>query len=118
MVIKIKNTQNGMLASQLFPATQRSTPNEASAPGHQLLIQAGYIRQVASGIFGLEPLAMRVLYKIESIVREEMFKIGGLEVNLPIVQPAALWEQTERYARYRGDGIMFYGTDRRNQEYC
>lgn len=106
-----------MKASQLFPATLRQQPAEASTPGQQLLVRGGYIRQLTSGVYTLGPLAMRLLWKIEAIVREEMNRIGGLEVNLPILQPAELWQQTGRWDRYVKDGIMFSGKDRRGQTF-
>lgn len=107
--------RNAIRASQLFPATLRQQSSDASTPGQQLLVRSGYIRQLTSGVFTLGPLAMRVLWKVEVIVREEMNAIGGMEVNLPILQPAELWEQTGRWKRYVQDGIMFSGKDRRGQ---
>jgi prolyl-tRNA synthetase len=109
--------QNTIKASQLFPATLRDTPADASTPGHRLLLRAGFMRPLTSGVYFLSPLAMRVLHKIERIVREEMNSINGLEVNLPILQPAELWKQTGRWNRYVRDGIMLHGRDRHNQEY-
>lgn len=109
--------KNAIRASKIFPGTFRHTPNDAATPGHQLLLRAGYIRQVNSGVFILAPLAMRVLWKIETIVREEMNAIDGLEVNLPILQPAELWKKTGRWERYVKDGIMFSGKDRHKQEF-
>ena len=109
--------QRTIRASRFFPSTQRHAPNDAVTPGHKLLLRAGFIRQVGSGVFILAPLAMRVLAKIEAIIREEMNRIGGLEVSLPILQPADLWKQSGRWDRYVRDGIMFRSVDRHNQEY-
>ncbi|MDO4539987.1 MAG: proline--tRNA ligase [Syntrophomonadaceae bacterium] len=105
-----------MRASQLFFPTLRELPSEAEVISHQLLLRAGFIRKTASGIYSYLPLAMRVLQKIERIVREEMDKAGGQEVGLPIVQPAELWQQSGRWAVY-GDE-MFRLTDRHDRWYA
>ncbi|MCC7208691.1 MAG: proline--tRNA ligase [Anaerolineae bacterium] len=83
--------------SRLFSQTLREAPAEAETPGYQLLLRAGYIRQLAAGIFSYLPLARRTLDKIEAIVRAEMDAIGGQEVSMPVVHPADLWRETGRW---------------------
>ena len=86
-----------MRMSSLFSQTLRDVPAEAETAGHQLLLRAGFIRQLASGIFTYLPLAKRSLTKIENIMREEMEAIGGQEITMPIVQPAEIWKETGRW---------------------
>ena len=86
-----------MRMSRLFSQTLREIPSEAETPGHQLLLRSGYIRQLASGIFSYLPLARRALVKIENIIRDEMNKINGQEVEMPVVHPAEIWQQTGRW---------------------
>ncbi len=86
-----------MRMSQLFGLTLRDAPAEAEIPSHQLLVRAGFIRQLASGIFTAMPLARRTLDKIENILRQEMNAIGGQEMTMPVVHPAELWQETERW---------------------
>jgi len=83
--------------SQLFGQTLRDAPSEAQAISHQLLLRAGFIRPLASGIFTALPLARRALTKVENIVREEIEAIGGQEITMPVVQPADLWKKTGRW---------------------
>lgn len=86
-----------MRMSQLFSQTLRDVPTEADVKSHQLLLRAGYIRQLASGIFTYLPLARRTLNKIENIMREEIESIGGQEITMPVVHPAELWQETGRW---------------------
>ncbi|MDH4207377.1 MAG: proline--tRNA ligase, partial [Anaerolineae bacterium] len=86
-----------MRLSKLFGNTLREIPAEAQMISHQLLLRAGMIRQVATGIYAYLPLGWRVLHKIEAILREEMDAIGGQEMRMPSVQPAELWQETGRY---------------------
>ncbi len=87
-----------MRLSRLFGSTLRELPTEAQMTSHQLLLRAGMIRQVATGIYAYLPLGWRVLRKIEDILREEMNAIGGQEMRMPSAQPAELWQQTGRYS--------------------
>jgi prolyl-tRNA synthetase len=84
--------------SRLFGSTLREIPTEAQMASHQLLLRAGMIRQVATGIYSYLPLGWRVLRKIEGILREEMNRIGGQEMRMPSAQPADLWRETGRYS--------------------
>lgn len=89
-----------MRQSKLFAPTLRELPSDAEAKSHQLMLRAGYIRQVASGVYAYLPLAHRVLANITKIVREEMEAIDAVEMDLPSFIPADLWQETGRYATY------------------
>ncbi|MEN8172795.1 MAG: proline--tRNA ligase [Chloroflexota bacterium] len=86
-----------MRMSSLFSQTLREAPSEAEIPSHQLLLRAGFIRQLAAGIFTLMPLAKRSVTKLENIMREEIDAIGGQEMSMPVVHPAEIWQETERW---------------------
>ncbi len=86
-----------MRMSQLFSQTLREAPADAEIPSHRLLVRAGFIRQLAAGIFSYLPLARRALTRIENIMREEIDAIGGQEVTMPVVHPAEIWQETERW---------------------
>ena len=86
-----------MRMSRLFSQTLRETPAEAEIPSHQLLLRAGFIRQLAAGVFSYLPLARRSLSKIENIIREEMNAIGGQELTMPVIHPADIWKETRRW---------------------
>jgi prolyl-tRNA synthetase len=86
-----------MKVSQLFNQTLRKSSDQSDVAGYQFLIQAGYLRPLASGIFGYLPLAQRTLANISKIIREEMDAIGGQEVSLPVVHPAEIWQETGRW---------------------
>ncbi len=86
-----------MKISHLFSQTLREAPADAEMPSHKLLVRAGFIRQLAAGIYTVMPLAMRSMTKIENIIREEMDAIGGQEVKMPVVHPAELWQETGRW---------------------
>jgi prolyl-tRNA synthetase len=83
--------------SKLFSQTLREAPADAEMVSHKLLVRAGYIRQLAAGIYTVMPLAKRSLNKIENIIREEMDAIGGQEMTMPVVHPAELWQETGRW---------------------
>lgn len=103
-----------MRMSKLFSQTLREVPSEAEIPSHQLLLRAGYIRQLASGVFSYLPLARRSLTKIENIIREEMNAIDGQEVTMPFVHPAEIWQETGRW--YEIDAEMGRFTDRTGRQ--
>jgi len=86
-----------MRMSGLFGTTLREAPSEALVAGQQLLLRAGYIRQLAVGIFSYLPLARRALTKIENVMREEIDAIGGQEMTMPVVHPAEIWQETGRW---------------------
>ena len=106
-----------MRVSRLMLVTLRDDPAEAEIPSHKLLLRAGYIRRVSSGIYAYLPLLFRVLQKISAIVREELNASGALETLLPQLQPAELWERSGRWSGYTaGEGIMFHLSDRQGRE--
>ena len=86
-----------MRMTNLFSTTLRDRPSEADVPSHELLLRAGYIRQLAAGIFSYLPLAKRSLTKIEDIMRAEMNAIGGQEITMPVIHPADIWKETNRW---------------------
>ena len=86
-----------MRVSQFFISTLKEAPNEAELPSHKLMLRAGYIRRLASGLYTWMPLGLRVLRKVEAVVREEMDRSGGIELLMPAVQPAELWQETGRW---------------------
>ncbi|MBI2877936.1 MAG: proline--tRNA ligase, partial [Candidatus Tectomicrobia bacterium] len=86
-----------MRMSQHFGETLRAVPGDVEVVSHQLLLRAGYIRQLAAGIFSYLPLGLRAMRKIEQIIREEMDAIGGQEITMPVVHPAELWQETGRW---------------------
>ncbi len=96
-----------MRLSVLFPRSLRSAPAETDVAGHQLLLRAGYVRQLTAGIFSALPLGARALHRIEAIVREEMDAIGGQEVLLPVVHPAELWQQSGRWQAIGEELVRF-----------
>jgi len=105
-----------MLVSQLYAPTLRETPAEAEVVSHQLMLRAGMIRKAAGGVYTYMPLALRILRKIETIVRQEMDAKGGQELLMPIIQPAEMWQETGRWDVY-GDE-MFRLKDRHNRDFC
>ncbi|MEO0869222.1 MAG: proline--tRNA ligase, partial [Cyanobacteria bacterium J06642_11] len=106
-----------MRLSQMLFVTLREDPAEAEIPSHKLMLRAGYIRRISSGVFAYLPLMLRVLNKVSNIVREEMNATGAQECLLPQLQPAELWQQSGRWDTYtKAEGIMFALTDRRQQE--
>jgi prolyl-tRNA synthetase len=92
-----------MRQSNLFGRTLRDTPSEAEVLSHQLLLRAGFIRQLMGGSYSMLPLGLRVGKKIEAIIREEMDAIGGQELLLPVVQPGELWRESGRFELYGDD---------------
>jgi prolyl-tRNA synthetase len=100
--------------SQLFSQTLREAPAEAEIASHQLLLRAGFIRQLAAGIFTYLPLARRTLNKIEAIIRSEMEVIGGQEITMPVVHPADIWKETRRW--YEIDAEMARFQDRSGRD--
>jgi prolyl-tRNA synthetase len=102
--------------SQLLAPTLREEPAEAEVISHRLMLRAGMIRKTTSGVYTYLPLAQRVLFKIATIIREEMNRAGGQEVALPIIQPAELWQESGRWAVY-GDEL-FRLQDRHDRDFC
>jgi len=105
-----------MLLSKYLLPTLKEIPREAEAPSHQLMIRSGMMRQLASGIYEWLPSGLRVLHKVENIVREEMDSIGGQEVSLPAMQPKELWEESGRWDFYGKELIRL--KDRNRRDFC
>ncbi len=105
-----------MRLSNLPLTTFKEVPAEAEIASHQLMLRAGLIRQLASGLFTWMPVGLRVLRKVEAIVREEMDRAGALELLMPAVQPAELWQESGRWDRYGPLLLRFH--DRKNREFC
>ncbi len=100
-----------------FPLhTLKETPADAEIASHRLMLRAGMVRKLASGLYNWLPMGLRVLHKVENIVREEMNKSGGLEVLMPGVQPAELWQETGRWQKYGLELLRF--KDRHEREFC
>ena len=97
-------------------STIKETPADAEVVSHQLMLRAGLIRRLASGMYTWLPLGYRVLRKVENIVREEMDKIGALEVLMPAIQPAELWQESGRWEQYGPELLRI--TDRHSREFC
>ncbi|MEM9120208.1 MAG: proline--tRNA ligase [Cyanobacteria bacterium P01_F01_bin.56] len=106
-----------MRLSQMLFVTLREDPAEAEIPSHKLLLRAGYMRRIASGVYAYLPLLLRVMNKVSEIVREELNAIGAQECLLPQLQPSELWKESGRWDTYtKAEGIMFSLIDRRDQE--
>jgi len=105
-----------MRATQFLLATQKETPADAVVVSHQLMLRAGMIRKSASGLYSWLPLGLRVLRKVEQIVREEMDKAGALEVLMPVVQPADLWVESGRWEKFGPELTRF--KDRHDNPFC
>ena len=105
-----------MRYSQMLLPTLKEVPAEAETISHQLLLRAGMIRKLTSGIYDYLPLGLRVLRKVEAIVREEMNRAGAQEVLLPAVQPAELWQESGRWQVYGKELLRF--KDRHDRDYC
>ncbi len=104
--------------SKYFLQTVREVPGDAEAVSHVLLTRAGMMRRIAAGIYALTPLGLRSHRKTEAIVREEMNRAGALELEVPILQPRELWEESGRWARYSSEQILFHLRDRKEGDYC
>ena len=102
--------------SQTFIPTLREDPAEAEVPSHRLLLRAGYVRQVAAGVYAHLFLAQKSLLKVMQIIREEMNAIGAQEFHLPALNPVELWKESGRYESY-GE-TLFKFMDRNQHEMC
>ena len=106
-----------MRAKKFSINTLKETPSEAEIVSHRLMIRAGLIKKTASGIYSWMPLGLRVLRKIEAIIREEMNSSGALEVLLPAIQPAELWKESGRWNQY-DEGLLLRLKDRQERDFC
>ncbi len=105
-----------MRISQFFISTLKEAPSEAELASHRLMLRAGYIRKLASGLYTWMPLGLRVLRKVENVVREEMDRSGAIELLMPAVQPAELWRETGRWEVFGPQMLKI--RDRHDNEFC
>ncbi|MBN8894023.1 MAG: proline--tRNA ligase [Rhodanobacter sp.] len=105
-----------MRLSQFHLATVKEVPADAEIASHRLMLRAGMIRRLASGLYTWSPLGLRVLRKVERIVREEMDRAGAIELLMPTIQPRELWEETGRWAKFGPQLLKI--RDRKEQEFC
>jgi len=105
-----------MRTSQFLLATQKETPSDAEVISHQLMLRAGMIRKLAAGLYTWLPLGLRVLRKVEAIVREEMDRAGAQELLMPAIQPSELWQESGRWEQFGGELLRL--RDRHNREFC
>ena len=105
-----------MRASQFFISTLKEAPAEATLPSHQLMLRAGLIKGIASGLYTWMPMGLRVLRKVEAIVREEMNNAGAVELMMPVVQPAELWQESGRWEKYGKELLRI--KDRHDRDFC
>ena len=105
-----------MRASQYLITTKKESPADAEVISHQLMLRAGMIRKVASGLYSWLPMGLRVFRKVEAIVRQEMDRAGALELMMPVVQPADLWEESGRWGQFGPELLRI--KDRHNREFC
>ncbi|WP_461516643.1 proline--tRNA ligase [Porticoccus sp.] len=105
-----------MRASQYLISTQKETPADAEVISHQLMIRAGMIRKLAAGLYNWLPMGLRVLRKVEAIVREEMDRAGAQEVLMPVTQPAELWQESGRWEQYGPELLRM--SDRHDRSFC
>lgn len=105
-----------MRASQFHIFTSKETPADAEIVSHQLMLRAGLIRRLASGLYSWMPMGLRVIRKIEAIVREEMDHAGGVELIMPAIHPAELWQESGRWEKYGPELLRL--TDRHDREFC
>lgn len=106
-----------MRASKYTISTLKETPADAEIASHRLLVRAGFIRKLASGIYTWMPMGFRVLKKVEAIIRHEMNLSGAQEVLMPVVQPAELWQESGRWAKY-DEGLLLKFSDRSQRDFC
>ncbi|MDE3207401.1 MAG: proline--tRNA ligase, partial [Pseudomonadota bacterium] len=105
-----------MRVSEFFLSTLKEAPAEAELPSHKLMLRAGLIRRLSSGLYSWMPLGLRVLRKVEAIVRDEMNRAGAIELLMPAIQPAELWQETRRWQKYGPELLRL--KDRHDREYC
>ena len=105
-----------MRASKFLISTLKETPADAEVISHQLMMRAGMIRKLATGIYSWLPLGLRALRKVEAIVREEMNRVGAQELLMPAVQPAELWVESGRWEQYGPELLRL--KDRHERNFC
>jgi prolyl-tRNA synthetase len=103
-----------MRVSQFFLSTRREAPADAEIVSHKLMLRAGIIRRLAGGIYTWMPLGLRIVRKVEAIVREEMNRAGAVELAMPVVQPAELWQESGRWEKYGAELLRFQDRHQRD----
>ena len=104
-----------MRASQFFISTLKEAPSDAEIPSQVYSIRAGLIKKLAAGVYTIMPMGYRVIEKIERIIREEMRRAGSVELSMPIVQPAELWQESGRWLKYGPELLRF--KDRHDRDF-
>ncbi len=115
-IFTISHGTPSMRASRFLIATLKETPADAEVISHQLMLRAGMIRKLAAGLYSWLPVGLRVLRKVEAVVREEMNQAGAQEVLMPVAQPAELWEETGRWFKFGPELLRFQ--DRHDRDFC
>jgi prolyl-tRNA synthetase len=105
-----------MKVSQFPISTLRETPADAEIISHQLMLKAGLIRRLASGLYTWAPFGLKILRKVEAIIREEMNKAGAIELLMPSIQPAELWQESKRWDQYGAELLRI--NDRHGRKFC
>ena len=105
-----------MKASQFYLSTLKEAPQDAELKSHQLMIRAGFIKRLSSGLYSWMPVGLRVLKKVENIIREEMNKAGGIELLMPAIQPSDLWNETQRWDLFGPQMLKI--KDRHDNDFC
>ena len=104
-----------MRASRFFISTLKEAPSEAEIISHKLMLRAGLIRRLAAGVYTWMPLGLRVVRKVEEIIRQEMNRAGAIELSMPLVQPAELWQESGRWKAYGPELLRF--KDRHDRDF-
>jgi prolyl-tRNA synthetase len=104
-----------MKASQFFISTLKEAPADAEVVSHQLMMRAGLIKKLGAGIYNYMPMGLRVIRKVEAIVREEMNRAGAVEMSMPVIQPAELWQETGRFEKMGPEMLRI--KDRHGRDY-
>ena len=105
-----------MRVSQFFLSTLKEAPGEAELISHQFMLRAGLIKKLGSGLYTWMPMGLRVLRKVESIVREEMNRAGAVELSMPAIQPAELWQESGRWDKFGPQMLRI--KDRHERDFC
>ena len=105
-----------MKASQFYLSTLKEAPQDAELKSHQLMIRAGFIKRLSSGLYSWMPVGLRVLKKVENIIREEMNKAGGIELLMPAIQPSDLWNESQRWDLFGPQMLKI--KDRHDNDFC
>jgi prolyl-tRNA synthetase len=105
-----------MRVSRFLIATLKEAPSEAEVVSHKLMLRAGLVKRLANGIYTWMPLGLRVLRRVEAVIREEMNASGAIELLMPAVQPAELWQESRRWEQYGPELLRF--KDRHQRDFC